>query len=692
MLVSLIVSLAASYYVAGRLGQPVLLGTAAGGVIGLISSLIVGDAPIAQMGARVGWHAIPYAAGTGLGLFLAADRPLALTVIVPVIFLHFYLDRFGPYGHYFGVMLFASYLFGLLYQPPGLGVYPDLVLIGAASAGACVIGRALLCRHNPAREMRQTRRAYHAASRRAAARLAQFLESGCTPRSGRRLDRALDHVNTVVLAFDGRLASPVIGGRVAEHLHRAAFDHEHALVTLASASRRFAAGHPPSEVLYLIIGQLRAIAAGRESDAAAIRRAATVTGGVVLCASERSSLMSIAETLDSYRSSLRALELETALTAEEGTSFTGVVALDGALPAGAKPLARRTAASQAHARRWRFSPKLSTLTAIQAAVAAAIALPIAYALNGPRFYWGAVGVLVVLGGTSTPDHRGRKLIRRVAGTAVGAVIGVVIHDLIGPEPAWWTIAIVIVAALTIGAYAIKASYAVFVTCLVISLAQLYALETGDLSTTLLYRLAENGTGAVIAAIVATVFLPISTYSVIRTGLLGYLQRLSTFVADLGEHLTDPDVRIRSDVRAVDHALFQIKDAESLLLPPFLIHGHGRAARRYRRAKALTGILRSVTGEVHNIAHDTSISGQANTSNVEALRRSIGTLTRFIGDAQQPGDRATTPRNVPLGLPATRNHNAGAVLDRTLAACPATPARGRAGRWSGRSVARHDRAG
>jgi hypothetical protein len=35
-------------------------------------------------------------------------------------------------------------------------------------------------------------------------------------------------------------------------------------------------------------------------------------------------------------------------------------------------------------------------------MAAAIALPIAYALNGPRFYWGVVGVVVVLGGTSTP--------------------------------------------------------------------------------------------------------------------------------------------------------------------------------------------------------------------------------------------------------------------------------------------------
>jgi hypothetical protein len=40
--------------------------------------------------------------------------------LVPLIFLQFYLDRLGPYGHLFGVMLFASYLIGLT-QPPGLG-------------------------------------------------------------------------------------------------------------------------------------------------------------------------------------------------------------------------------------------------------------------------------------------------------------------------------------------------------------------------------------------------------------------------------------------------------------------------------------------------------------------------------------------------------------------------------------------
>jgi uncharacterized membrane protein YccC len=298
-------------------------------------------------------------------------------------------------------------------------------------------------------------------------------------------------------------------------------------------------------------------------------------------------------------------------------------------------------------------------------VATAIALPVSYALNGPRFYWGVVGVLIVFGGTSTPDQRGRKLMRRVAGTAIGGVLGVVIHDLTGPGAAWWTIAIIIVAALTIGAYAMKISYAAFVTCLVISLAQVYALAGGDLDTTLLYRLAENGAGAVIAVIVATAILPISTYSVIRVGLHGYLQSLRTFVDDLGGNLTGPDVRIRSDARAVDHALFQIKDAESLLLPPFSIHGNGRAARRYRRAKALTGILRSATGEVHHLAYDASVSGQVNTSNVEALRRSIGTLTRFISDSQQPNGLAT-PRDVPPGLPATSSHSAGAVPDRVLA--------------------------
>ena len=74
MLVSLIVALATSYYVAGRLGQPILLGMAGGGVLGLISSFMVGDVPIAQMAARVGWHVVPYAVGLGLGLFLGADR------------------------------------------------------------------------------------------------------------------------------------------------------------------------------------------------------------------------------------------------------------------------------------------------------------------------------------------------------------------------------------------------------------------------------------------------------------------------------------------------------------------------------------------------------------------------------------------------------------------------------------------
>jgi hypothetical protein len=78
MLVSLTVSLAASYYVAGRLGQPVLLGLVAGGVLGLISSFMVGDVPVAQMAARVGWHVVPYAAGLGLGLCLSADPPLVM--------------------------------------------------------------------------------------------------------------------------------------------------------------------------------------------------------------------------------------------------------------------------------------------------------------------------------------------------------------------------------------------------------------------------------------------------------------------------------------------------------------------------------------------------------------------------------------------------------------------------------------
>jgi uncharacterized membrane protein YccC len=642
--VSVVATLAVGYALSRALGQPIALGMAVGGALGFITGLTVAGAPILRMGRLIGWTVVPVAVGLGASMLLAPYRPIALIVIVPIAFLHFYLDRLGPYGHYFGLMLFAYYLIGLL-QPTPLSTYPQYLLIGVASAAACIVVRALLCPYNPARAMRQTQRAYHAASRRAANRIGQLLETGRTPRGIRRLDRALEQVNTVALAFDGRLAHPRIDARLAERLHRSIFDHEYALVTLAAHCRALPEEQLPSQVRELIVGQVRRITAGLDGNADLIRDVAdTQNDAGSTDPGLASLLMRIADALDSYRISLQSLHAETYLAAKEGVSFAGVVALEGAMPAGVRPLAQRVATSEPRRGRWRINPRLSTRNAIQAAVAMAIALPIGDALNGAKFYWAAIGVMIIVAGTNTTHERGHKVVRRLAGTIVGAVLGIGIHSLIGSGQPWWFLTVVVLA-LTVCAYAITVNYPMYVACLVIALTQVYALGGVDLPPTLLYRLAENGIGAVTAAVIAVVVLRVSTYSVIRAGLSGYQHALETFAADLAVHLTDPnaDVRIHSDVRAVDHALFQFREAVQLL-PRISVFRTRRSANRYQRAKTLTGILAAATDDVHSLAQQGPPTTYGPDAADPGVWRRIEALASSISDVQRrlDGYREGTP--------------------------------------------------
>jgi uncharacterized membrane protein YccC len=158
-------------------------------------------------------------------------------------------------------------------------------------------------------------------------------------------------------------------------------------------------------------------------------------------------------------------------------------------------------------------PAPFTASAIQTAIAAAIVLPLSYALDPQRFYWGVIGVVIVYGGVATSHEQVRKLLRRGVGTVLGAVIGIALHHLIGSAQAdpWGTLAVIVVA-LSIGAYFISVNYAAFVTCLVIMLAQLYPLTApGGLDVLLAFRLAENLLGAAVGVLIALLVLPIRAH-------------------------------------------------------------------------------------------------------------------------------------------------------------------------------------
>jgi hypothetical protein len=268
-------------------------------------------------------------------------------------------------------------------------------------------------------------------------------------------------------------------------------------------------------------------------------------------------------------------------------------------------------------------------------------LPLSYTLDPQRYYWGVIGVVVIGAGVATSHEQGRKLLRRAVGTVLGAVIGIALHHVIGSAQAdpWGTLAVIVVA-LSIGAYFITVNYAAFVTCLVVMLTQVYPLTASSgLDTLLAYRLAENLLGAAVGLLVALLVLPVPTRAVLRVGLHGYLQALSSFAANLGTHLADPDtgVRLRADSRALDHALFQTGLVVGHLVP--------HSARR-QRATALLDRLSEGARQVHTIVGHVPPSpsrpgvSATVTPLIETLTTTIAALDRRVDEAGSPASASS----------------------------------------------------
>jgi uncharacterized membrane protein YccC len=227
----------------------------------------------------------------------------------------------------------------------------------------------------------------------------------------------------------------------------------------------------------------------------------------------------------------------------------------------------------------------------------------------------------------------------------GAVIGVALHHLIGPHHPLATLG-VIVLALTFGAYFITTAYPLFVTGLVIALVQLYGLTEGGraLDVLLVHRLTENVLGGVIMVLVTLVVWPISTRHVIRAGLRTSLHTLDAFVANLASYLTDPaaPARLRSDVRALDHALFQTRQAAAHLMPvpdwlsntatPAAAHGPGPVPAWLSYHQRLDRIIDGVSAaglEAHYIARHAPQHRPRDPAITATIRQIADTFTRSI---------------------------------------------------------------
>ncbi|GAA4681767.1 FUSC family protein [Frondihabitans cladoniiphilus] len=605
-LVCLPAGMAAGYFVALAAGLPASVGLLLGALPAFLTCFVVVDTHARRVAARSAALYVPFALALFFSIALHSYRIVELVLIVFLLFAQFYAARFGVWASDFGAGLFAAYLCGLLLPLP-LASFPDLALVFAGSLAAAIAVRWALFHPNALRSLMRSRRAFLAWESRVVEASVEALEEA-DDRSIKRLARRRAQAHEAALIADGMLAAPGSGstGETAERLHQILFDTELAIDTLGRVADELVAAGAPAEVREGVAGALRVIAehGGREGDRAARELLAWADGTPAVASDPRwlhsvhraaLLLSDVATSSDEWRNIRRDLPAN-----GDGVPFESPVVLFGGRVLGAGPILNAEVTGGGMSGPWRrvkVSPALRV--AIQAAIAVAITEPIAYAIDGQRFYWGVIGVMVVLAGTNSTHERLRKVGNRALGTIIGGVLGILFVALLGTDHVWWTL-ILVVVALTAGMYFFSRSYALWVIGLVVVLCQVYNYSGSFTDELILYRLAENVLGALVAVGVSAVVLPVATGVMIRRAVIRHLASVRAFVeaaaaGSVLETAAGSTARLRSASRAVDQATFQL---EAVLKPLVRFPSGGG----YRRDDATRTTLVAVASTIRSIAY------------------------------------------------------------------------------------------
>jgi hypothetical protein len=655
-MVSLIAAFATGYGMAHALDVTPRLGMTAGAVMAMVSSLLVNEGTAKLLARSLLFMPFPAFGALALGVWLQPHRVLDMWLVAAEIAVWFYVVRYGPFGLLAGVMGFAFLLFGTI-SPMPMQDACRLALVAAVIAVALLTARLVLCYPMPREDLLRTQRAFVIQARRVAAAAADTLTGGTGgAAAAKRMDHALHRLNVTTVTIDARLASQE-DGEAAEMLHTYLFDAEVALHAIGSAVQQLGGRRISPALRQSLVSGLSTVrdthleqAHELRPAAALIRQSAAGTAEGTgpddpeTCALARR----IADLLEALADSITFwldLGCHMPIQVTRGTFQPAVRLEPGGRPAGVGPTARKLAAVE-HGKGWRgfISPHLRA--PLQAAIALAITVPLADAVSPQHYYWGFVGVILALFGPATNTERVRKSVQRVAGTALGAVIGVVLLHLIGHGHPYAILAVLAVG-VGIGMVGVQHYYTFFAICLTAALVQLYGTYTPNskIDWLMAQRVFENGLGLAVGTLCAAVLFPLSNRKIILEATQDYLVALERLIAQIPERWSTPEgqVRLRGAARGVDAALYQVRGAlrPALRMP---------AIMRSTDADDLLAVLATVGGHARALAVAADVDIDPHVRDgaeqvLTALGRSLHDLQQHVTAGEKTGTRGGAWANV-----------------------------------------------
>ncbi|MEO7070644.1 MAG: FUSC family protein, partial [Nostocoides sp.] len=620
---------AAVQYAVARLtgvsGPTLLLHVMLGCVLAMNSATIIRETRRTTIIGTTAGTPVAAALSATVAVLAAPIHVLSMAAFVGVSFFAVWVRRFGPRWFTWGFIAWQAYFFSMFLKPP-VSALPGLLLaVLVSSVWVCILLVTVLY-DEPEARLRRTVDSLRARARAVVSASLEVLDHPASDAPVKALRRDLIRTSAVALLFDGQLSEQraLPPGVAPGTLRKWLVDLEigvdevaGAAVDIAEAVERGGPGAPAPETLDALRPALRALGWGELEEA----RKAFATlgqhphGSLPVVRRLTNAGVLLLDTVSDWRSG-RVLQAardagnpgsdphhqydgDDQTTPEAEYGFEPVVRLSGGNLPGSVAMATAAVAGGDTSHWW--SPgrlRFTTRQAIQAAVAAAIAMAAGQLISPQRFYWAALAAFITFTGASTTAETFRRGMARTVGTLLGLVAAIALAQVTAGRDTLTFVALI--ASIFLAFYVQAISNAAMVFFITLMLGQLYALLHTFTDDLLFVRLAETAAGAFAGIIVSFVILPAPAGDTLVAARQNLMTHLADLLDDLGRVLAGEPAQgdLYTAVVQVDEAARQVAMAQQVSIRPRFVDADA-SARQHRVAVlgACAAATRSLTRAV-----------------------------------------------------------------------------------------------
>ncbi len=481
----------------------------------------------------------------------SAVPPLDSIVFVLLIFVAVYAQRFGSRGIALGSISFFLFFFAMFLQTH-LKQVPVLLLALGIGIAANAVVRFVLVRRRREAEFLRVRRAFRARLAAVVRTAEDHLAVGGSERTRKRLRTMNSRLHESVLLIEDA-APEVTSADSVSRLRRRAIEVELAVQWLTITVQRTCAEDLGEDVRDDLIARLRRFRSLIERDPRELP--------LISDTEEFSKMLVEGSRIDEHAApgdGVRRAIAELALADVRAQR----VAEHDVTDATDDPEEPETPEEKSAA----FAYDNQTRSAIQAVVGGGLAVIGGELVSSQRWYWAVLTVFVVFIGSSTAGATFVKGVRRLGGTLIGIVGGLVLTLLVsGSVPATLALILVCVFGMVYMARVSQVIMAFFVTSM---LGLLYSL-LGTFSLEVLWiRVAETAVGAAAGILAAVVIVPVRTRAVMLDDVSALLDELDEFVAKAAGLLIGAEnVSVIEKSRELDRAVGKVRTTIEPLTHP-----------------------------------------------------------------------------------------------------------------------------